>query len=267
MKKRFLIAGMLCLTLTILSLAACGDSTSNESEAPETKGTTMITETTEAPVSSWESRLTALFQDSDDAGLTIEDLTFFGTPVTDLSIEDAAAIAQKNGFVGELHKEDDMLSYESSSPDSPSVRLTHFESETDPFTQIAYVHAVPPGLFSGRYETDTPVWVGIRDIHTFDSLEKVLRELNYSNSSEIAAAIQEIFTLPSEEALAILQELHTYGFCSQTAGYTVYDDTDRLTEWTFLWEATDTSSQKQYQVQFKYLVEDDCLTAVAIWIQ
>lgn len=215
---------------------------------------------------SWESRLTALFQETDNAGLTIEELTFFGTPITDLLLEDAISIAEQKGFAGAIQPQGDGFSYRASSPDCSSPNIYLYQVDTNDFlTWISYTHVVPAGEFWGRNETEAPVWIGIRDIYTYDSLENVFSDLNYSNSAEIATTIQEILSLPSKEALSLLWQLPSYGFCCETSGESVDAKADRLTEWRFSWTATDPQSQKQYVVEFQYLVEDDCLTAVDIF--
>ena len=264
-KRRFSLCAWI-LAASLLAVTACANPHTQESEHHITTETTAIPVSTESSTPSIEDRLIALFQTESQAGLALEDVTFFGTTVAGLTLEDAATIAGQQGFSADIQTEDDLISYKASYTDriSPCVNISQFDGVD--FLSLSLFHETPAGEFWTRDETDPAIWTGIRNIYTFDTLEKVLSELNYTNSKELSALLYEVFALPSEEAITILRDLHTYGFCCQTAGYSVAYATDRLNEWKFYWPYTDPQSQTNYHVSFRFLVEDDCLTALDIWI-
>lgn len=266
MKKRLPLLCALILAM-ILTASACADPNTNTSNDHEN---TIVTKnetppsTTEPPAPSIEDRLTELFQSEPQAGLTLKDVTFFGTPIVGLTLEDAAVIARQNGFIAEIQQDENTLRYQASHPDNhnPDLHLSQFVGVDHLI--ISYFHSPPIGKFWGRDEANPPVWSGIREIYTFDTLDNVLSELNYTNSVQLAATIQEIFSLPSEEAIAILHRLEWCGFCGKTEGYAVDAHADRVIEWEFSWKDTDPLTQKEYIVVFRFLVKDNCLTAVTI---
>lgn len=266
MRKRSFLPFLL-LSVCIFVLFACGDSSNTETETIETTEISTPAVTVSS-VTTLEDRLSTLFQNETQAGLTLDEVTFFGTPMAGLLLEDAISITEENGFTGTLYVKGNGFSYQASFPDSTSPLIYFHQVDTDDhLTLITYKHAIPDGAFWGRNATDSPVWVGIGDIYTFDGLEETLHKLNYSNSAELANILREILSLPSSDALALLWQLDSYGFCCETSGESVSAKNDRLTEWRFMWTTTDPQTRRTYQIEFNYYVEEDCLTGVAIWIQ
>ena len=115
-----------------------------------------------------------------------------------------------------------------------------------------------------RDDESQPVWVGIRSIHTYDTLEQVLSSLGYSYSPEIASWIHDILMLPEEDAQFQLQKLWEWGWCCNTNGISVSPDTGLVDGWDFSWYGSDPATGQTYSVRFTFDVATDCLTDVYI---
>lgn len=222
------------------------------------------------PYNEAEHPLATLFAADPEAGLTIDELTLFGTPIKGLSLEEAADIALQNGFPGRTATEGDFTSFFAFYQDdtaNPFLNISRqYPADNPAVENISYMHFLTQDDDGNptRKEDAIPVWTGIRSIYTYDTLEQVLHALGYSYSHEIAAQIHDILQLPEAEARIQLENLWQWGWCCNTNGISHSLDTGLVDGWDFSWYGSDPETDKTYSVRFTFDVATDCLTDVYI---
>ena len=213
--------------------------------------------------------LAALFEADPHAGLTTADLTLFGTPLVGLSYEDACAIAAQNAFPSYEHSEDNLDMYHGlyQGNDDPHLFIHRSTDERGTYLHsIAYSHFLTSDDDGNeiRDPDEIPVWTGIRDIYTYATLEQVLSNLGYTHSHEISAYIQDILSLPMDEADQQFQQLQHLGWCCYHSGGGGSTETNHYDHICFSCGWTDQNTRWGYGVEFEYQIAADCITNVTI---
>ena len=220
------------------------------------------------PYNEAEHPLATLFAADPEAGLTIDELTLFGTPIKGLSYDDACTIATANDFPR----------YKHSQPEDNHFGL--YQGEYDPILHLypgtSTSSSLLGSIFYNHYLTtddngnavrdpeETPIWIGIRNIHTYDTLEQVLSNLGYTNSYEIATYIQDMLLLPADEARPLLNKLWEWGWCCNANSFSSSGETGLLVDWGFTWYGSDPETDLTYSVFFEFDVAADCLTNIHV---
>lgn len=215
-----------------------------------------------------EDDLQQLFQKSPDAGLSIDDITLFGTPITNLTLTDAITIVEQNGYSGEIKYRDNHATYYSLTNGGyyPGLFIQPKDGqETNPVYQIGYGHfLIRSGGVPTRDPDTLPIWTGIRSLYTYATLEEVLNILGYENSADIAVTIQEYLALPYTDAVVALGNLSNLGFCCSLG---TISGSPNPSQWSMVWTQYDAGADQTYSVIFEFDVAADCLISVTVMVE
>ena len=133
--------------------------------------------------------LKTLFMDGSPANMfQFEELKFFGHDADNISLEELGLILTENEYKWSYNDDHNYLHswFPGGYRDAPDI--TGYDSDYDGVVDIL---SFDVGESTGP--EGQPMPIGIRDIYTYDTLEKVLTKLGFSNGNEIWEYIDESF--------------------------------------------------------------------------